>query len=436
MNRKLRGLVFTIPGLVLGAVGAWSCSNANALGIPGADELIKQCGLECPTDGVAKGNATISGVANVDAFFGSVVRFQGQTDLIANGITAEIDAIGASLGVKAGSGSAAVKAALDAKLKASVSGGLKVTYQPPECTVSAKATLEAQAHCDASVDPGTASVKCEGSCTADASAKVDCGADAKLSCTGTAPSLKCTGTCKGECQLDASAKCEGTCNGDCTGTCSVKDASGKCAGSCDGTCKGSCKLEAAASCSGSCKGECTYDPGGAQCDASAQAHCNATGSASVDCKGTCSGNVTPPKASAECEASAKADASVSAECKPPALNVSYQLAASVAGDATASAEFSAWVEGFKGHVSAILAYKAKLDGLGTAATDLAANAQAAVTGSINASLSGDVSLKAKIGLGCALTEVPAAVTIVKDAGTKITASGKAAVDVLGSVGVS
>jgi hypothetical protein len=102
----------------------------------------------------------------------------------------------------------------------------------------------------------------------------------------------------------------------------------------------------------------------------------------------------------------------------------------------AAASFQAWVEGFKGHVGAILAYKAKLDGLGKAGADIADNAQAAVNGSIKAALDGKVSLKAKIGLGCAIDQLPAAVMMVSDSTTALTASGKAAVDVLGSIGVS
>jgi hypothetical protein len=436
MNRRLRGLMFTIPGLVLGAVGAWSCSAVNAL--PGVGDLAKQCGLVCPgdADGVASGNASISGVASLDGFFASCIRFQTSADAISGGIQAELDAIGASLGVKAGD-NAGLKTALAAKLAASVSGGLTVKYQPPQCTVSAHATLEAQAKCDATVMPATASVKCEGSCTADASVKVDCGASATLSCTGTAPNLTCSGSCKGDCELTASAQCDGTCNGTCTGTCSVKDAAGNCAGTCTGTCKGTCKLDAAASCSGSCKGECTYTPPSGQCDATAQAHCDAKASAQVDCTGTCSGKVTPPTAKAECNASAKADASVSADCKPPTLNVSYQLSATVAGDATASANFQAWVEGFKGHVSAILAFKAKLDGVAAAGADITSSAQTAVTGSMSdITAKGGLNLKVTVGLTCAAQELPKAITLVTDAGTKLKASGTAAVDVLGSVGVS
>src|ERR1043165_3700388 len=81
-HRKLRGLFYTIPGIVIGAMGAQSCGN-NALADLGGD-LAKQCGLVCPGDGehVADGNVSISGVASVDSFFSSVVRFQTTADAI------------------------------------------------------------------------------------------------------------------------------------------------------------------------------------------------------------------------------------------------------------------------------------------------------------------------------------------------------------------
>ena len=157
--------------------------------------------------------------------------------------------------------------------------------------------------------------------------------------------------------------------------------------------------------------------------------------ASVDCSGSCAGSVTPPSAKAECQASAKADASVNATCTPPQLNVKFTLAASVAADATASASFSGWLEGFKGHISNILALKAKLDGVASAATDISATGSAAITGSINASLKTNTDLKSQILLACALKEVPDAISMVTDATTTLTASATDAVSVLGTVGL-
>jgi len=433
MNRKLSGIYFlSAAALAVGIFGA-GCDDKSPLG---GDELLKQCGLVCSDQHVADGYASISGVASLDAFFGSVVRFNGAASGVTDGIRGELDAIALSVGLKAGASGADIKAKVAAQIAANVDGSLTIKAEPPKCSVTAKATLEAQAQCDVDVDPGSATVKCEGSCDVQAGAQVDCGADATVTCTVTDPSVKCDLGCKGTCQLDVAAKCEGTCHGDCTGTCSVKDASGQCAGSCSGTCKGSCELAASGSCSGSCHGSCSYTPPSGKCDASAQAHCSAKAGASVDCKGSCSGSVTPPSAKAECQASAKADASVNAEGTPPSLNVTFQLKATVAADATASAKFTAWLEGFKGHVSALVALQAKAQGLATAATDLAGSAEGAVKGSItDLQAKGGLDLKTTVGLGCALSEVPNAIALVKSAGEDVTTNVQGAVTVLGSVGL-
>src|SRR5689334_24244535 len=97
-HRKLRGLFYTIPGIVIGAMGAQSCGNNAIAGL--ADDLKKQCGLECGPS-VVDGNVSVSGVASVDSFFNSVVHFQTTADTISGGIQAELDAIGASVGAKA-----------------------------------------------------------------------------------------------------------------------------------------------------------------------------------------------------------------------------------------------------------------------------------------------------------------------------------------------
>jgi hypothetical protein len=426
MNRKIRGFsVLAISALaVVGGVGA-GCNTDSPLG-----DLAAQCGLTCPAKGVADGNASITGVASIDAFFSSVVRFQNAADTISDGVRAELDGIALSVGLQAGASAADIKTAVAAKITANVDGSLTIVADPPHCSVTAKATLQAEAQCDAKFDPGSASVTCQGTCDVQAGAQVDCGASADLTCTGTAPSLNCTGTCQGECDLTAAATCSGTCNGTCNGTCSVKNADGSCAGSCSGTCQGTCKLEAAGTCSGSCKGQCTYKPATASCDASAQAHCTAKAGASVDCKGSCTGTVTPPSASAECTASAKADASVNATCTPPQLSVSFQLKAS------ADVTFTAWLEGLKGHISNILALKAKLDGVVTAGADIASTGQTAISASFQTTLSGDVDFKTKtLVTACAPGQLKVAIGLVSGAGTTLAGSSQDAVTVLGSVGL-
>ena len=56
-------------------------------------------------------------------------------DTISGGIQAELDAIAASVGAKAGD-TADLKLKLKEKFDANVSGGLKINYQPPKCTVT------------------------------------------------------------------------------------------------------------------------------------------------------------------------------------------------------------------------------------------------------------------------------------------------------------
>jgi len=363
-NKRIRVLVMT---LTMGA--------ASLLMMGGACDKVKDaCGLSCPEVGIAEGNASITGVASIDGFFGSVVNYSTKANLVADNINAELAAIAASVDLEGGAGanfSADFQAAVKAKFN--LAGDISVDFQPPRCEVSAKATVEATAKCDASVDPGSVEASCEGKCEVDPGeidleASCEGEAQAELTCTGTAPNLECSGTCTGTCELTAAASCEGTCNGTCSGNCSVENTDGSCAGECDGNCQGKCELEAGGSCEGSCTGSCEYQPATAECEAGAKAEveCKAEGSATppkVNCSGSCSGEVTPPSASAECEASAKAEAEVNAECYPPSVGVSYELVAT--GNAQADLEarmaFEAWLSGFKAHIGAIAAAMAQSD---------------------------------------------------------------------------
>ena len=419
---------------------AWTCLGTAALaavgltgtGCEAVDKAAEACDIGCAAEGVAEGNASISGVASIDAFFGSVVAFNAEAEAIAAGIDGELAAIEVSVADEAG---ADFKAKLTAKLNAAVKGGLKVTAEPPKCQVSAKATIEAQAKCDVDVKPGEASVKCEGSCTADASAMASCTVDATLKCTGTAPNFECTGSCSGSCNLEVAANCTGTCKGTCNGTCSVKDASGQCNGECTGgTCEGSCELAAGGECEGKCEGSCTYDAPMGGCEASAEVKCEAKAEASVECKGTCEGKVEPPEAKAECEASAKADASINATCTPPSLQVNFQWSASLEADADGQAEFKAWLEGFKGHLSAILAYNAKIETLIAAGGEVAGSAEAAIKDSIEG-LTASADIKVAVGVGCALDELPVAVSYMGESISSLEASASASVDVLAAAGL-
>lgn len=426
--KSLRSAVMPLALAALAAPLAGAACEDSPLG-----DLAEQCGLTCNAKGVLEGNATISGIPNIDAFFGAVVDLRAAAATINGSIRAELDGLALSLGLEEGAAAADIKAALEAKLTASVSGGLTVKYQEPKCAASLEVTASAAASCDAEVDPGSVEVKCEGSCTIDASAQASCTGESKLTCKGTAPNLDCSGTCTGSCELQAAAACEGTCRGQCQGTCDVEGANGDCAGKCDGQCQGTCELNAGGSCTGKCTGSCEYTPPSGSCEATAEARCEASANADIKCKGGCEGNVRPPQVKAECEASVEAKANASIECTPPALDVTWQWSAELQGDVNAQAEFKAWVTGFKARYAGMLAATAKADILVQASGNLVTAAEGAVKGAFEGiSASGD--LKATIGAGCALTELPKAADALRTAGTELQGSLSAFAEISAVVG--
>jgi hypothetical protein len=401
--------------------------------------LLKQCGLVCADKGIVDGNASISGVASVDSFFQAVLDFQAKANNVSAGIDAQLAAIKGDFGIDANT---SVEAGLSAAIDANVEGELTVDAEPAKCQVDAEATIQAQAKCDVDVKPGMASVKCEGSCQVDASADVSCSADADLECTVQAPSVACSGECSGSCdvEVDGSASCDGECHGECSGNCSayVKDGSGaaQCAGSCDGTCKGSCKahLAAAAKCDGKCEGECKLtNPPKAMCEGAIKAECKAHANAMVECKGHCDGNIEPPSAKADCQASAKAEAKVNVECTPPRVAISYKLKAGV--DAMAQAKFVAGIKNLEVRLPALLASIKKAGIVAEAGAGLVGDGKVAVTGAVNTALKGDVSLRAKVGLTCAITQLDDVGKAVKSSSDKLAGSISASGKVTAALGV-
>ena len=395
--------------------------------------------VDCKAGGIAKGNASISGVASIDAFFQSVINFQAKADNVSAGITAQLEAIRTDFGIAA---DANLATELDAQFKANLKGGLVVKAEPAKCAVDAQATVEASARCDVMVDPGKATVKCNGSCELDADAKVECDAMAELQCTATAPSIKCEGTCSGTCEaeLTAEAKCEGTCSGSCSGECSAySDKEGtQCAGTCDGMCKGSCKAVAKAdvACEGKCEGECTAKAGGAMCEGSARASCKAMGSVMAECHGRCDGEVEPPKASAECEASAKAEAKVNVECTPPRVEINYTLKADL--EAGAKAKFEAGLRNLEVRLPALLASLKKASFVADAGKGLAADATGAVKGGVNAAIDevgAKGNFKVVFGLQCALGELGAVKNAIADSSENLSSSVSAAGKVTAALGL-
>lgn len=417
------GKVSLLASSALFLVGVSGCEEAEKA----ANDVAEQCNLECSSKGIVEGNASISGIASVDAFFGAVVNFNTTANQVSGNIEAQLAKIRSSLGLSA----SATPDQIIAKIKTEyeLDGALKIAYKPPQCGVSAQATLEATARCEAEFDPGSAKVECQGACEVDASAEVDCGVEAELKCVGTAPNLECEGSCEGACELDVAAKCEGTCNGTCEGTCSVEGPNGECAGTCDGECKGTCQLTAGGSCSGKCKGECTYTPPEASCTGSASARCEAKGSAKVECSGRCEGEIVPPKASAECEASAKAEAQVRVECTPPSVDIEYAFKANASADAEAN--FEAFLVRFRSSLSIIAAELARADVVLKAGADLRVAATGAVQGAVDAK--GNLSLKEKAGLVCAVKELPRVATAINGSATKLSGSVETAGSLTGKL---
>jgi hypothetical protein len=392
------------------------------------------CDLSCPDEGVIDGNASITGIAQIDAFFGAVVDVNAAALSISGSLRSELDGIALSVGLQPGATGAEIAAALDLKFTAALDGGLKIDFQPPRCEASVEVAVAAAAECDVEVEPGMATVECSGGCEVEGGVMASCEADATLKCTGTAPMFACDGTCEGSCELEVGASCEGTCRGTCDAGCSVTDAQGNCAGECMGMCQGTCELKAGGSCSGQCTGSCTYTPPeGAGCEADASAKCEAMAGGSIECDAKCEGEVTPPSVSAECEASVEAKADASIECFPPSLEVTWQWSAEYAASPMLQAEFKAWLEGFKGHISVMLAARTKADILVDSLGNLSAAASGALEASFQTLAEGDFS--ATIKVPCAIAQLPDATGLITAASGELSASASASVEVFAAAGM-
>ncbi|MCA9704415.1 MAG: hypothetical protein KDK70_01045 [Myxococcales bacterium] len=421
-----RSIALPLVGLLagIGMSATQGCDN----------DLAAQCGLSCDSEAFINGQASISGVASIDAFFGAALDLDATMRGVSGELRAELDAIGASVGLSPGASGAELSAAIDAHLGLYVDGGLTIDYQPPRCQASVEATLSAAAECDVEADPGQLTVSCSGSCAAEAGVEVDCGAEATLMCEGTAPNLECSGTCSGSCVADltAAASCDGTCRGTCEAGGSTMDGF---EGRCNGMCTGECAVDvsAGASCSGRCEGSCEYTAPEGGCEASATAHCEANAGASIECDAGCEGTAEPPQVSAECEASVDAKASASLECTPPTLAFGFQFNGAAQGDLQAQAEFRAWLEGFRGHFGAILALRARGEVVAEAAGNLAAAASGAVQGAVDdLSASGD--LKASVGAACALGQLPAAADALASSSGALAGNLTASAEVVAAFG--
>jgi hypothetical protein len=395
------------------------------------DDLAKQCKLECPAQGIAEGNASISSVASVDAFFQSVLDYEAKANNVSSSIEAQLAAIRGDFGL---ADDEDISAALMAKISASAEAGVTIDAEPASCTVDTEATIRTQAHCDTSIEPGKVSCKCRGTCEVAASANVDCGAQAQLECTTNAPTVACAGKCQGHCvtQLDAAAACSGKCRGSCSGKCSAYAHNSKgdleCTGECNGQCMGRCdvRLAAEAECKGMCDGECTVTPGNASCEGGIRAHCNSMADAMVECRGRCRGEIEPPKAKAECEVTAKAEAKLNVQCTPPRLAVKYRVKSGL--DAMASAQFIAATNNLEVRLPALFAAIAQANSVTEAQVELIGDGRAAVKNAINETLSAKGMLQVKlVGLACAIDQLDEVDTAIDVSSKRLSASLDASV---------
>ncbi|KIG18623.1 keratin associated protein [Enhygromyxa salina] len=426
-----RILILSSFGLLVGASmsALQGCDPDGGSGIPG-------CDISCPAEGVLEGNASITGIAQVDAFFGAVVDVSAAAKGISGSLRGELDAIALSVDLQPGATGADIAAAIQTKLDDAVGpGGLSISFTPPKCEASVDVAVSAAAECDVEVDPGSATVSCEGSCEVEGGVMASCDANAELSCTGTAPEFDCQGSCEGSCELEIAASCEGTCRGTCNGTCSVTNAQGDCAGECEGTCQGTCELSAGGQCEGMCTGSCTYKPASGTCEANASAKCEAMAGASIECDARCEGEVTPPSVSAECQATVDAKANASVECKPPALEVTWQWSPALEVDFVAQAEFKAWIQGFKTHTAVMLAGKTKADILIESLGLLGGAGADAVVAATDIVGSADIVGTFKL-TSCGIPQVPDAVSIANDAAAGLQAQASASLEVFSAAGIS
>jgi hypothetical protein len=355
-----------------------ACGGGLALvGLAGCDEAVTQtseslCG---PCGSIATGNLSIAGDARLDGFFQAVADLRNATASIRAEVETDVRALGELYGIAGAEVDAdyvaRLRAAIEADVRTSTDGGLRVVLDPARCqadvavAVRAQASCEAQAGCDVYVQPGMIAVECEGTCRGECSGTCS----GELACAVKTPTVACEGECEGSCQLEGSAVCSGACRGECNGSCSATNENGECAGRCRGQCRGVCELEGRAACQGTCQGTCYVDPGSAQCNAQAQC----AGSCDAACSGACEGAFEPPRASASCEASvdcqaqARAQAQANLQCSPPRLDIDFAFAAGL--DAEARAAFIARMRELRIRAVAILQGAARLQALVTGEVD-------------------------------------------------------------------
>jgi len=447
---RKQGFTLASIGLVIGAAAGTATLEGCDGGGLDAESLCGPCGS------IATGQLSISGSAQLDGFFTAVADLQTASGTVRGNFEGELRALGSIYGLVDaetqidGAFVSELIGEIRADINASVSGGFRLEYQPPRCSANVDVAVEAQASCEANadcqvdVDPGMASVQCEGSCTGSCSGECS----GSISCTPPGGSVDCDVGCEGTCALEAAAACEGTCRGECNGDCSATvtnaDGEAECAGSCDGECTGSCELTAMAQCMGTCHGTCHASVTPPACEAQ-PITCNAECMGS--CEGGCAGDFKPPSASAECEASADCEAQASAraeanlECSPPSLEFGFELNSSL--DANGRAQFIARLDLVRVHLAgalqAAVQARALFDGQINGEVVFEPSPVARITGSLQGFVDGGVDGFAELDipagrLPCVIPAFQESLSALGSAGADLQFTAEASVDLFAFIG--
>jgi hypothetical protein len=321
-TRLVRSLLLAVPLFTFncqqGALPG-GLAGAEKLACPQSLEAIANTsfGLEAALD--AKIKAGLSGALYLQQ---AAAKVEATVATACANIASDLGADVSKLPSHDGTGSAAdqacsLAAAEISKVKASYKASIAVESRPPVCEASLEASAHCAAECDASVDPGAVKATCEGGQLSGA-----CEAECKGECT-VEGNVECKGECSGSCTGECKAGFSGTCGGQCDGSCDGKQMKGKCKGTCDG----SCSAKAEGSCTGKCEGKCE---GACSADVSGKCGGECSGECSVEMKAPkCTGKVTPPEASVECKAKCDAKATAELECTPPQVSLNMKAEADV-----------------------------------------------------------------------------------------------------------
>jgi hypothetical protein len=392
MNSKRKIAVFvSLMFLALGLVFLPTCSGGANLSLEGKvsgkgaglGQLADAAG-GCPnlSNAAAVAQLNFAKEFGLDADAAAKLKSAVKASVELKGISAEIRGelktacgnlatdLGADPGNSAQSACEAAAQAIE-ELKAQAGGKFSLELVPPKCSASMEAMGSCAAECDASIDPGTVDIKCEGG-----ELSGQCDAKCTGSCYVEAGAI-CSGTCRGEC----TANFKGTCNGECDGKCDGKPTDG--AASCKGRCEGSCSATGKGTCKGECRGKCELK-GAATCEGAC------TGKCSVEMTAPrCTGEIQPPEMSAECKAECDARLSADLNCTRPSVGVKF----TGVKDAEAAAKLSA---ALRAHLPAILKVSMGMKGSVIKASGNIKTVAEGVLGSVEEIAKGSAKAAAKV----------------------------------------